>query len=362
MSLEKMMLRLFRLSPAADVHRVYTFLESLTVFGRPLRLLKWVSLDYHVDWPMWLRRPVLQVINHSCIAFGVVRRGVSERSILLVREFDYRMFAAFSVVLWPWRKRIVLNMNFAPPFPGEHSPLNLAAFRFLVRAGYTFMLFEGDAVRQDIERVYPGIKLLCPRFVVDDSNPQRAHLTAEGTFKIGFVGAFMRDKGGYPALIAAIRQLLDLPGITIRIGIRDSRRLNEFPEDIVSRVQFVDTALEDDYEHFIRTCDVIVTLAERLAYYRRHSAIILDCISARTLVVCPDYPLFAEEVGFPAPVGELYDGLEDLARAVKAACMNAAALCKNHDIYFARRTKADVADCIEAGMRESAIIDTHRQA
>jgi hypothetical protein len=350
METRKKLLSLLRVTPGVDVHRVYSFLEGLTVHGKPMRLFRWPSLDYDVHWPMWFRRPVLQVFNHAFMAAGIVRSGILERSVMLVREFDYRLFVACALPLWPWRRRIVLNMNFAPPIPGESPASQLLAFRTLVRLGYTFMLFEGDAVRREIEAVYPGIRLICPRFVVPDTDPHRTSPAPGEPFTVGFVGDFMRDKGGYATLIAAIRELLDLPGITVRIGIRDSRRRREFPDELADRLDFTDTWSVGDYERFIRECDAIVTLAERNAYYRRHSAIILDCISARTLVVCPRYPLFAEETGFPVAVGETYDGLGDLKRAVMAVRESAPALRANHATYFGARSGTDVARCIESGM------------
>jgi len=58
---------------------------------------------------------------------------------------------------------------------------------------------------------------------------------------------------------------------------------------------------------------------------------------------------------FPAPVGETYEGLEDLPRAVRFVAENADSLRANYPKYFSTRQLSDVQRSLEKGMAHALV-------
>lgn len=112
----------------------------------------------------------------------------------------------------------------------------MAVFRWLVRTRFRFLLSERNVVRSAVEAAYPGIRLSCPPCVVADRGAERPIATtcSSAKFVVDFVGEFRRDKGGYDALVAAMKPLLEVPALRIRIrmGIRNLEHMRFFPDDV----------------------------------------------------------------------------------------------------------------------------------
>ena len=71
------------------------------------------------------------------------------------------------------------------------------------------------------------------------------------------------------------------------------------------------------YNQIILLSDVALFNYESKYYYYRHSGVILDCLSMKTAVICPNFPLLHNMVNYPVNVGITFDKLNSLENILK---------------------------------------------
>jgi len=328
-------LALFRIEPTDDIHEAYRFLEDVRLDGKPVRVAKWPSTRYHIYWPNWLKRPVTLIYNHIAL-LAQIARGLAEGRVVIVREYTNLAVAMAAPLLWPWRDRIILNVNdnFAPQI-GRVSRWSLHLLR---RWGFRMMLLDGAHVQHDLVRRLGEMRLLTPYFSVPDKRePARSSSAGRRLFRVGFVGYFRPDKGGVHALADAIRALQRLPDVEVALGYWNRAQAEQLPEDVRARLVLRETLRYADYSRFLGSCDAIVVLATP-AYTMRHSGVLVDSVSRGTPVLCPDYPLLAFQALQPVPVGGTYATLEELPARVQELKARHAELRHNFEEYFRARS------------------------
>ncbi len=218
LGLRRRLLGLLRIEPTDDIHEPYRFLEEVSLDGKPVLVAKWPSTRYHIYWPGWLKRPLTLVYNHFSL-LAQIASGMRRRRIVVVREYSDFGMALSAPLLWPWRHRIILNVNdnFAP----QVGAVSRASLYFLRRSGFRLMLLDGEHVRGDLLRRMGDMRLLTPYFSVPDKrHGRRPREDRHAPFRVGFVGYFRPDKGGVTALAEAIRKLQQVPGVEVALGYR----------------------------------------------------------------------------------------------------------------------------------------------
>lgn len=329
------LLALLRIEPTDDIHEAYRFLEEVRLDGKPVLVAKWPSTRYHIYWPNALKRPATLIYNHLALLAQVVR-GLAEGRVVIVREYTNLAVALVAPLLWPWRERIILNVNdnFAPQI-GRVSRWSLHLLR---RWGFRMMLLDGAQVQHDLVRRLGEMRLLTPYFSVPDKRePTRGAHIGRNLFRVGFVGYFRPDKGGVHALAEAIRALQRVPDVEVALGYWNRAQAEQLPQDVHARLVLHNTLRYADYTRFLGTCDVIVVLATP-AYLMRHSGVLVDSVSRGTPVLCPDYPLLAFQALQPVPVGATYATLEELPVRVEELRAKQAELRRNFEEYFRARS------------------------
>ncbi len=347
--------RLLRIEPIEDIHRLYWFFARTTVFGERLIVASWPSTRYHIYWPASLKRSV-PLFNHCALVAQILRARPWKRTVL-VREFDNVLLLASAPLLWWFRRNLVFNINANFPLP-LGGGLRGSAMRLLARMGFRFILLDGENVRDTLARVFPGLRLATPPLPLvayEDAGLRRRH-EPPGRFTLGFVGNFRADKGGIAKALEAISHALRIDGVAVRAGFWNPVQQAEFARTVDPRVEVCSTFSEQEYHDFIGGCDALVLLAEKNAYYYRHSAILCECIGHATIPICPDYPVFRSIVEHPVPIGMLYESMGDLARAIDEARASQDVLQSHFSAHAQGRSVARVGAEIEAltGARNGA--------
>lgn len=342
-SWRRWLLSALRIEPTDDMHEPYRFLEEVRHRGRPVTVATWPSTRYNIYWPNRVKRPVTLVTNHLALLFAAWR-GLARGEAVILREFTNGGLASIALLLWPWRRRLLLNVNdnFSPA-AGLIGRLGRA---LLLRLGFTFMLLDGDAVAARLVRTFGPLKLVTPYFAVPDRRPARASRWTDRPFRVGFVGYFRRDKGGVDLLAAALRSIQRLPGVEVALGYWNRGQADELPDDVRRALVLCDTLRYPAYLAFLDSCDVVVLLATP-AYELRHSGVLVDCASRGTPVLCRDYPLLASQALRPVPVGMTYGDVEDLPACVAALRERYDTLIDHFDPYLHERAVPAVRRALE---------------
>ena len=109
-SLVRKLLKALRIEPTDDIHEAYRFLDDVQLDGKRVVVAKWPSTRYHIYWPNWLKRPVTLVYNQLSLLVQLAR-GLAQGRVVIVREYTNFAMALVAPLIWPWRNRIIFNVN-----------------------------------------------------------------------------------------------------------------------------------------------------------------------------------------------------------------------------------------------------------
>jgi hypothetical protein len=166
-------------------------------------------------------------------------------------------------------------------------------------------------------------------------------------FTVGLVGYFREDKGGVAKAVALAHTLGRIPGVQIAAGFWNDAQREQFCASAAPHIETCSTYERADYQRFLARCHAVVVLAERDAYYYRHSGILMDCIAHGTLPVCPSYPLLESIITRPDPVGATYGEGEKLRSVVSRVLFDYKRLRGNLAAHAAARTPHQVGAALE---------------
>jgi hypothetical protein len=191
--------------------------------------------------------------------------------------------------------------------------------RFAVRVAelYPVHLELGDAGMPAGVR-FPAEKSLCiphPHPLAEKPLPEKKR---GGLLRVGVVGILRGDKP-----IDEIFRLL--AGMQEELGIRIvlGTPLWQKPDWAGTLpIEIIDTTNEAQYFACLSGLDVLVVDFRRADYYFRPSGVIIDAAMCGCAIVCPDFPVLAEEITSPVTIGRTYSRMEEvpaLLREMKSA-------------------------------------------
>jgi len=270
------------------------------------------------------------LFRHVSLIFNLYK--IRRRRILL-REFSTVPLLAVWPLLWPLRKRLFFlvhhNLQWAERQWTERCCLNL-----LLRLGLRCAF---------LERVPPGfgkgparhlaLPFPMPEVTLAERGP------AEAVPVIGVAGWYRAEKG-MDELISLLQE--QLPEFRLLVGIPNP----EAAEHLSALT--VNTAAKEDYLRMLARCDVLVQNGARESYFHRASGPAADAVACSTAVVAPDFPLLRSQLRTPVPVGEVFDGLENLPAAVRVAVEKARAGAYDFEAYREARSARALARVLDA--------------
>jgi hypothetical protein len=341
--------RLLRMQPIRDIHAVYDFLDHVQVDGLPVTVLSWPSTRFHIFWPRLLKK-LVPVINHLAMLYALLR--AKRDRVIVVREFDNLWFLLVSPAFWLLRSRMVLNVN-----QNFSCPLGLGAgaraLGILTRMGFRFMWLDAAAALPDIRAHYPRLRVCTPLFPVQRRRTASRNAQRGEKFTVGLVGYFREDKGGVAKAVALAHTLSRIPGVQVAAGFWNDAQREQFCADAAPHIATCSTYETADYHRFLDRCHAVVVLAERDAYYYRHSGILMDCIAHGALPICPSYPLLESIITRPEPVGATYGDGEKLRCVVMRVLAQYHRLRGNLAAHASARTPDHVSAALEEMLRPS---------
>jgi hypothetical protein len=292
-------------------------------------------------------KKLLPAFNHAVMLLGLLR--APRDAVVVVREFDNLWFLLLSPGFWPFRRRLVLNVNqnFSRPLGRG---VRARALGLLTRMGFRLLWLDGGAALPEVRAHFPRAEICVPLFPVQRRRMRGRSARDEHAYTVGIVGYFREDKGGVARALERARELAAIPGVTVAAGFWNDAQRAEFAARAPG-IETCSTFEPADYHAFLARCHAVVVLAERDAYYYRHSGIVMDCLSHGTLPVCPDYPVLASVVLRPVPVGAVYDEREDVAEVVRRLVARYPLLRANLALHAAARTPGQVGAALEEMQR-----------
>lgn len=253
--------------------------------------------------------------------FRLVRRALPhlrQGKPVLVREFSTIPLWLVASALRRWRARLFFLVNHNLQW-ALNQRSEAWAFRRLERRGFRFVFFETletPAMREwgfDPAR-HAMLRHPVPDMPPDDTVPRSS--LRDRPF-IGLIGHFRPEKG----MMAALRILGREPLLRERlaVGVPNTEEFlrvwSAAPGDgLPLRVE--NTAGDDAFRAFLGQCAVVVLNYSARDYAWRPSGLLADCARAGVPAVIPDLPVQRVQLTWPTPVGEVFQGLEDLPRAV----------------------------------------------
>lgn len=131
--------------------------------------------------------------------------------------------------------------------------------------------------------------------------------------KIGIVGMIRPDK----PIMPIIKILENYTNDTVLIETFIGTPFWQVPDELKKRdINLIDTTSSIQYNSFIQSLDIVINYYNKEHFYYRSSGVLNDAVSGGCFVIVPDYPLFKEQISNPVKVGEVYDNLEGINKAI----------------------------------------------
>jgi len=266
---------------------------------------------------------------------------------VLVREFSTLPLWLVAPALYRWRSRLLFVVNHNLQW-ALNQRSEAWAFRRLHRAGFRFAFFETMEAPVLREWGFERSQHVILRHPVPDIRGRIAASASDRPF-IGLAGHFRPEKG----MIEALRVLDGEPKLRERIAIGlpnppEFLRAYGAGRKAVQTPRLFHTASDEDFRAFLARCGVIVLNYAARDYAWRPSGLMADCAAAGTPVVIPDLPVQREQLQWPTPIGEVFQELEELPRAVFQALEKGAWGGYGFDAYRAARGIAATAAALDA--------------
>jgi hypothetical protein len=254
--------------------------------------------------------------------------------------------------------------------------LNLC--RWWVRSGEFYPLFISlsDVDLPANQRFDPDKTLTIPHPHPLAENPPAARpARAPGRrFRVGIIGSARKEKpiGRLIEALARARATLDFDLV---VGTPLATRPDWLD---TTGAEIMDTTTEAHYFACLSSLDIFVVDFVREEYYFRPSGAIVDAGMNGCFVLCPDFPVFREQIGQPVPIGATFSALDEipavLSRVMQqldAAPIDSAAWRRHHRVeniagmmreFLDRRAAARVADGTLAASPSSATNGTRSRS
>lgn len=232
------------------------------------------------------------------------------RNLIFIREFNTIPFLVNSVILFPIKSRIFLNVNHNFQRACS-SRFHRFGIKFLDFLGYNFFCFEDSALCF-------SLKTKCIEIPFPITCNYKLDRATKKKITVGVVGSVRPEKNIDELLFEIERIKCFFPEVDFLLGSDDPVLNSKFKSKnwLVS-----DTSVYEDYLNALNITDIIVFNYNANSYMFRHSGVITDAIVNNKIVVVPEYPYFVKQINNPVPVGVSFSSLNVLRGSIQKSIL-----------------------------------------
>ena len=340
-----------------DAHQVYSPLVNEISRYKNIKFI-FVSKFVGFDKSNFIKRKInraIQFFYYVIFAFHILKIIlINKNQKVLVREFsNFYLFFLFPLVFLARKKLIyIVNHNLQI---AQNSLLQRLFLKFLYRIGTRFLFFESSQGMQTIRKIPNKQQEIIVPFFISKEDKIAFDFDAKLTTKINELklknniliavpGRPSISKGSSKLLEYLVEFLKQNPNSNFRFLL--SRSLYELIKKNNSIKQYFFCPIDDSHKYYkqiIALSDVALFNYESKYYYFRHSGVILDCLSMKTAVICPNFPLLFNMVNYPVNVGLTFEKLNSLENILENNINNTWLNAINWERYFEDRDVKKIA-------------------
>ena len=314
-----------------DAHHIYLPLVNEISKYKNMKFIvvsRFIGFDQSNFTKRQLNR-VTQFIYYIIFALHISKIFLfNKNQKVLVREFStLYLFLLFPLVFIGRKKFIyVVNHNLQL---AQNSFLQKIILKFLYRIGTRFLLFESSYGMHTIRKITNNHQeIIAPLFVSKEINISSEYDTkliktinefkSKNNILISIPGRPSYSKGSFKLLKYLINFIEVNANSKFRFLVPNSLYKLINLNNYIKEYFFCPPDDSQKYYHqIISLSDLALFNYEYKYYYFRHSGVVLDCLSNKTAVICPNFPLLNNMINYPVNVGKTFDELNKLEYILK---------------------------------------------
>ncbi len=340
-----------------DAHEVYVPLVNEISKYENMKFIV-VSRFIGFDKSNFIKRKinrVIQFIYYIFFALHILKILISNNhQKVLVREFStFYLFFIFPLVFIARKKFIyIVNHNLQI---AQNSFFQKIILRFLYKIGARFLFFESSQGMHTIRKIPNNQQEIITPFFISQGektkiNDDNKFIKKINEFKfqnnilISIPGRPSDSKGSSKLLKYLIHYIEHNTNRNFRFLIPTSLyKLINLNHNIKEYFLCPPDDTHENYKLMISLSDIALFNYESKYYYYRHSGVILDCLSMKTAVICPNFPLLFNMVNYPVNVGITFEKLNSLENILENSINNTWLNAINWERYFEDRDVKKIA-------------------
>lgn len=246
------------------------------------------------------------------------------KKYFFIREFNTVSFVFSALIMLPFRRRVILNVNHNFQ-KATTSKLKFYALKFIDFLGYRYFCFEAN-----VSPIALNLPVLSVPFIISKKNSQPKS-KAFSKLKVGFVGSYRKEKKIEDILLELDKIYSDID-ITPILGTDSSELLLDYEKRGWTTYNTSDYKM---YEKAMNEIDILILNYNQDDYYYRHSGVLTDAIANEKFVIIPNYPYFKTQISSPCRVGLTYKTLNE----INALIIEAQEMIKNDEVDYSKYCK-----------------------
>jgi len=291
------------LNEKKDNHKFYDFVES--IFERSDYEIGVIKTKRFTKGYSQKLRFFMSLWDVFYVPFAAYK--LSKKDFIFLREFISPLFCISAIILFPLRKKLLLNVNHnLQRF--EHRIIHRLSIKFIDLLGYSFFVFEYNNTPFNLKH-----KIVSIPFLLQDI---KLPIAEKEPPTIGIVGGFRKEKKMEEILAGLLTLNKENNNFNILFACDDQKVLDANQNN---NVLLINTKSIENYNIAINSVDILVFNYSELDYKIRHSGVITDSISKGKIVIAPDFPIFQEQLSTPERVGFNFESLDYLEESINDA-------------------------------------------
>jgi glycosyltransferase involved in cell wall biosynthesis len=289
-----------------DAHKFYDFVESVFASSDySIGVIK--TRRFTMRFTGYLRKVRFLVSLWDVFYIPFAAYKLLKNDFIFLREFVSPLFCISALILFPIRKKMLLNVNHNfQRF--EHRIIHRLSIKFIDFLGYSFFIFEYDHTPFNLKNNVISIP-----FQLQDIKLPKAD-KAQPT--IGIVGAFRKEKNMEEILASLLKLNTQKNIFEVLFACDDQKVLDAYKN---CNVTLINTNSFENYNAAINSVDILVFNYSEFDYKIRHSGVITDSICRGKIVVAPDFPIFQNQLSTPERVGFNFKNFDSLEKSLNDA-------------------------------------------